>query len=80
MVLTVDLVLEELASCPNIPEIHFYGNENTPNWRRKELVYNEMPFWPKRGHQIHFYGNENTPNWCKKELPEQATQRASLLN
>ena len=20
----------------NMPEIHFYGNENTPNWRRKE--------------------------------------------
>ena len=40
MVLTIDLVLEELTSLvdPNIPEIHFYGNENTPNWRRKELA------------------------------------------
>ena len=37
MVLTIDLVLEELTSCPNIPEIHFYGNENTPNWCKKEL-------------------------------------------
>ena len=37
MVLTIDPMLEELTSCPNIPEIHFYGNENTLNWRRKEL-------------------------------------------
>ena len=39
MVLTIDPMLEELTSCPNIPEIHFYGNENTPNWRRDEITF-----------------------------------------